>query len=356
MARKMNIVLFSSGVSERSGLVGNVRDGLMRRGFSCVCWKDLFANARDANHIALLPMLIKKIPTFDYAVIICEGHDKTLRIQDGKQVELNTMRDNVLFEIGMCTVALGVSKVILITDSRVHLPDDLAGISGEIAVKHLVLEKTGKDALEQVLDSVKTHVEESYGVVTPVVIGAAASTASGYVTNFILRTLEKIGDGFNDKATGQMINPGVEHLRMEIYIPFSYDIETPVKARTRRGRLRTGVLTTARQRAVEFTYALEGDSVVIIDYPTTLITSYNTAKIILNLNADDTNDPRAELRFNEKELDLFEATLRSLLGRFYIEAHVAHYYPQLNDDEQKNMVNYLLRFIDQRLTIIREDY
>ena len=25
-------------------------------------------------------------------------------------------------------------------------------------------------------------------------------------------------------------------------------------------------------------------------------------------------------------------------------------------DEQKNMVNYLLRFIDQRLTIIRENY
>lgn len=356
MARKMNVVLFSSGVSERSGLVGSVQAGLERRGFSCVCWKDLFTNARDANHIALLPMLIKKIPTFDYAVIICEGHDKTLRIQDGKQVELNTMRDNVLFEIGMCTVALGVSKVILITDSRVHLPEDLAGISGEIAVKHLILEDSGQEAVEHVLDSVKSHVEESCGVVTPVVIGAAASTASGYVTNFILRTLEKIGDGFIDKATGEMITPAFERLRMEIYIPFSYDVETPVKARARRGKLRTGVLTTARQRAVEFTYALEGDGIVIVDYPTTLITSYNTAKIILNLNADDTNDPRAELRFNEKELDLFEATLRSLLSRFYIEAHVEHYYPHLCDGEQKDMVNYLLGFIDQRLAIIREDY
>ena len=34
--------------------------------------------AKDSRNISLLPMLVKKIPTFDFAVLICEGHDRTM--------------------------------------------------------------------------------------------------------------------------------------------------------------------------------------------------------------------------------------------------------------------------------------
>ena len=73
--RKMNIVIFSSGVSEKEGILNNLINALDARGYNCFCWRDLFQNANTKNSIALLPMLIKKIPTFDFAILICEGHD-----------------------------------------------------------------------------------------------------------------------------------------------------------------------------------------------------------------------------------------------------------------------------------------
>lgn len=76
--KNQNIILFSSGVSEESGLVAFVTEQLHKRGFNCYCWRELFRNSNDHNAIALLPMLIKKIPTFDFAVLICEGHDRTV--------------------------------------------------------------------------------------------------------------------------------------------------------------------------------------------------------------------------------------------------------------------------------------
>lgn len=76
--RSQNIVLFSSGVSEREGISLAIRDALEGMGYSCSYWRELFRDAKDSRNISLLPMLVKKIPTFDFAVLICEGHDRTM--------------------------------------------------------------------------------------------------------------------------------------------------------------------------------------------------------------------------------------------------------------------------------------
>ena len=52
-------------------------------------------------------MLIKKIPSFDYAIIICEGHDITHIKRNYRIIKQKTMRDNLVFEIGLGTFALG---------------------------------------------------------------------------------------------------------------------------------------------------------------------------------------------------------------------------------------------------------
>ena len=133
--RRQNVVLFSSGVSERQGILEHVKEALARIGYSCNCWRDLFSEANDVRNIALLPMLIKKIPTFDFAVLICEGHDETDMFRNGNMEHIHTMRDNVLFEIGLCSMALGLNRVILLTDCSVRLPEDLRGIGKETAIK-----------------------------------------------------------------------------------------------------------------------------------------------------------------------------------------------------------------------------
>ena len=64
--KNTNVIIFSSGVSERRGL---------------------------------LQWLRGELETFDFAVLICEGHDKVQMLRDGCREETNSMRDNVLFEI-----------------------------------------------------------------------------------------------------------------------------------------------------------------------------------------------------------------------------------------------------------------
>ena len=135
--RSQNIVLFSSGVSEREGISLAIRDALGAMGYSCSYWRELFRDAKDSRNISLLPMLVKKIPTFDFAVLICEGHDRTM-VQRGEHGEtVPTMRDNVLFEIGLCVMALGLPRVILVTDGQVRLPEDLMGSNNSLAVKQV---------------------------------------------------------------------------------------------------------------------------------------------------------------------------------------------------------------------------
>ena len=96
-----------------------------------------------------MPNLIKKIPTFDYAIIVCEGHDTVLMDRDDCKEPIKVMRDNVLFEIGLCVMALGVTKVVLVSDSLTRMPDDLSGLGGELAVKRIIYRLNDKTSYEK---------------------------------------------------------------------------------------------------------------------------------------------------------------------------------------------------------------
>lgn len=217
--RSQNIVLFSSGVSERNGILLYVKRALENHGYRCSYWRDLFKDANDTTNIALLPMLIKKIPTFDFALLICEGHDETNMIRNGKVEKIQTMRDNVLFEIGLCVMALGLNRVILLTDGSVRLPEDLQGLGNNTAIKTVSYIKDKQDSYEaaasqtvdylkditdrmqnplqmqELIGDIDSYINENINKLFPTVIGAAVSTANGYMSNFILRTLEKCDMG-----------------------------------------------------------------------------------------------------------------------------------------------------------------
>ena len=158
--RQQNIVLFSSGVSEKNGILGFVKEELDKLEYQCSYWRDLFANARDSNNIALLPMLIKKIPTFDFAVLICEGHDQTKMLREDVDDAVPTMRDNVLFEIGLCTMALGPNRVILLTDKIVRIPDDLKGVDNQSAVAIIIYNPGDADSYSAATQKIVKHFKE----------------------------------------------------------------------------------------------------------------------------------------------------------------------------------------------------
>ncbi len=378
--RSQNIIMFSSGISERNGILIYVKEALEKQGYRCSYWRDLFRDANDMQNIALLPMLIKKIPTFDFALLICEGHDETTMVRNGKTEKIQTMRDNVLFEIGLCVMALGLNRVILLTDGSVRLPEDLQGVGKNTAIKTVCYvggenesyEEAANETidylqdiagrlqnpqyLEQMIGDINTHIHDNIGRLYPTVIGAAVSTANGYMSNFILRTLEKCDLGLIlDDATDQLTYFADDKVFMHIVLPMEYSLETPARSRAKMQSLSVGTVPSARFRQAEFRYRIIGDELHIYDYPTTLVTGYQTARIILSIKADDQGDVEAERRFNAKELDLFENALRSFMCEPFIRATVRHFYENDSGTDEERMVSRLTSMM-KNIEIIREDY
>ena len=358
--KNTNVIIFSSGVSERRGLLQWLRGELETFGCQCFCWRDLFTNANHSDSIALLPMLIKKIPTFDFAVLICEGHDRVQMLRNGQHEETNTMRDNVLFEIGLCSVALGLNKVILLSDETVRLPEDLMGLNGEVAIKRVLLpiawenRSVSFEELQRISNDIFTHIHNNQTYHSPVVIGAAASTASGYITNFVFRLTENLQKGFTDDETGVFCNPSLNDIRINIRIPGKFEENTADRAKESKKNLRKATIQNARQRPISFHYKIENGEYIVEDYPTTLVTSYNTAKAILGLSADDHMDVHAEERFVQKELNLFEAALKSLNNKEFFESQIHLYHADGSMSDET--VETLWDFLSRRLYIIRENY
>ncbi len=350
----VNIVLFSSGVSEKNGTLKEITSSLESKGYSCSIWRDLFSTANNADSIALLPMLIKKIPTFDYAVLICEGHDVTAIQRGGVQEKVKTMRDNVLFEIGLCAMALGLNKTILVADEEVRLPEDLTGINGKPALKHILFNSECRNLHDndntlnggKIGEEIDRYIKNSDDTVHQVVIGAASSSACGYVSNFLCRTLEHIDDDIfiEDKKIKTLprnvfvhvVLPKEETAQEMFFLPHDL-IEASVPS--------------ARSRPADFKCYFDGDDMHIVDFPTNITTSYDTAKIILEMDADDELDSGAEKRFTAKELKLFEGTLKSVINRHFISEVIMRHYSDFADSEKEKMIEKILDVLENRMTI-----
>jgi len=355
--KKTNIVLFSSGMSEQSGILSAIKNNLNNHGCLCSDWRDLFSQAKRQDQIALLPMLIKKIPTFDYAVLICEGHDKVQVTRNGEIIEYNAMRDNVLFEIGLCCMALGLSKVILVTDGTVRLPDDLVGKENSLAIMHIPYIKLNQmpwdnDMALPITNQIEAYINNSTSTVSPVVIGAATSTACGYANNFISRTLEKIDTGielFIDDKCIRTTFP-LENIYIHVVLPAVME-NGELLQDSLESDLSMGRVPNARNRAAEFKYLIKDENLHIYDFPTTVATSYDIASMILDIDADDRTDSRAKLRFVEKEVALFESSLKALMNREYFANVINGFYKNASDEEKRHILNNVTSIVTERLVL-----
>jgi len=352
-----NIVLFSSGASEKSGLLKMLQELLAQRGYNCSIWRNLFEHANDSNNIALLPMLIKKIPTFDYAILICEGHDLTTLSRGAESFQVKTMRDNVLFEIGLCAMALGLNRTILLTGTDVRLPDDLMGKNNTVALKQILLSDIATQNVEEIAQQVDEYIKTTGDTLHQIIIGAASSIACGYIANFVCRILEHIEDDIelSGNERNEIIRVSSENVFLEILLPENIDPTAIVNIKKSNEHLLKGCISTARNRPVYFSCCYENEKLHIIDSPTSIVTSYDTAKIILNMDADDSLDVHAAQRFTSKELNLFESTLNSLLNQEFITQVIDEHYPFLSTSEKEKMIHMILDIVANRTVIRRID-
>lgn len=340
-----NIILFSAGESQENGNFGTVKQRLEAAGHRCHGWRELFETANDSENIALLPMLLKKVPTFDFAIILGDGVDtlKTFRqktldpdedekaaaagdVQAQERCRKRIMRDNVLFEAGLCTMALGANRVVMLIEDDIRIPENLHGV-GKLDVQHIRYSNPdpSKDIpgdLDAKLDVVLTHIENNAEKVFPIVIGAAISTADGYFNNFVLRFWESIiSHGFQPQTSspGAEAEPqrfALEDIEMRILLPrrISDNTKSAIAAYQKTHGFRKGSISDAGPRGLLFDYFInDAGKLVVCDIPTTVTASYNVVVDILQISADDKADAQAKEHFLLKELDSFHRTLKKLM-------------------------------------------
>lgn len=307
------VVIFSSG-SQRN-TISKLSEELEKKNCSCTLWTNLFTRQDDNSKFALLPTLLKKIPTFDFAIILATPDDSVNRIRDGVEESFKCMRDNVIFEIGLCVMALGANRTIILQNERVHLFDDLIGVSGINSAETMLSASalgvkcftySDIEHLENIYDSIVEYINLETQVFSPVVIGAACSTAIGYYNMFIRRIAEGL-----DSQDFDMKNKEVRIL-VPLYISSSIfkDIDDYYAS--------NGFSKMTRKmdsgRDMSFYYKIENDCFIVCDIPTSIGASYQMARDILSIEAADIDDMDSEKRFLMKEANMFYLTLKKLLA------------------------------------------
>lgn len=362
--RGQNIIVFSAGKSVRNRNLNKVKSFFEGTDHICCGWRELFKGAKNRKAKALLPLLIKKIPTFDFAIILCDGVDTLIRDEKNNSEEkIRIMRDNVLFECGLCIMALGPDRVILLMEKDVRIIDDLWGIggTGNTAIKRIeYVNSNGKNKgdLTEQMQEVILHIDKKADMISPIVIGAAISTADGYLSNFILRFWENINKGFTDYESKAPILPDLSSIYMEILIPEKIDdkVKKNIFNYYDKNGYKRGLIHDAAFRGVDFRYTMTNDKFTVLDIPSTLTASYNTVEDILNLDADDKHDPLAKERFLTKEKDSFIFTLEKLMKEEALVSKLKTY-PSYNNktDGAKNLET-MLQFIKNRVTIDTKNF
>lgn len=328
--------------------------------FKCYHWPKLFENSNDPKNRKILAMLIKKIPTFDFAIIVSDSTDiveqkidvdeeietqkileEKLEYTDGKIVKRvirkYVMRDNVLFECGLCIMALGTDRVILLREKNTYIPPDLFSGLGTMGIETFEY-KSDLTNFNEKLEDINKHIKKKAADISPIVIGAAISTADGYLTNFILRFWENIEQGFYDLEALKKLNldnsqkmnpdtfykmkPKVSDICMLIIIPdkINPELNKNIQDYYVKNNYKQGIIISPGTfRGVDFRYKKIGNKYYICDYPSTLTASLTTVNDILQLNADESSlDEDAENRFLMKERDSFVFTLNKFMKKEYL--------------------------------------
>lgn len=352
MRREQNVILFSAGESVRNKKVEWIQNYLRDKGIHCLSWNELFRGANSAEQISLLPILMKKIPTFDFALILAEGVDQ-VTMRQGTEA-YSAMRDNVVFELGLCVMALGAERVILLAEEGVRLVDDLSAF-GKIGLTHISYAKEdglaipaaklhaiidakarslGERFYEQ-LDQVIAHINGNADIVSPVFVGAAVSSAEAYFTNFIVRLLEHIEEPIYPEKGGEPFTLSLAP-EVQIVLPASVDSMTSggISAYYERVGADTFFLQRAGARGLSFRGKLQDGKLTVIDVPTSVTASYSVVSSILNIDSDEAYDPEAEERFATKEMDIYEYTLKKLFTPAVASARLGY----IADREKKERI------------------
>ena len=366
--RQQNVIIFSSG--KNKCVAHEIARGLDGGVCRAVVWDEFFGKIYGDEYTltksyALFPFLVKKIPSFDYAIIVA-GDDDRMQKNGAEGQEYVTARDNVIFELGLCSMALGDKRVIIVHHEDVWLIDDLRGYGeyaqqkireGVIGFEDTVLSSSNVQLktfdynadsdFVAIAKKISTYIFETRETYSPVVVGAACSTALGYKDNFLMafsKAVEKTDFSVPSSAMcgevdAQWLREMLsrpENVELHILLPTidATERHPQLLSQTRAflGEHLYGQYVTLPDckmrdaaRTIGFCCKVVGSRLIVLDLPTTLLASQRTAQKVLDIKADDAIEKDHLSRILAKEIDLFRHTLTQFLlpgtnGAYHVTA------------------------------------
>jgi hypothetical protein len=261
--------------SSREGLlvaeeVKSAINSMLGDWIECEIWSDgkIFSSNQST-----LECLVKASRKYDYGILVASKDDYLLKRLQFKK----SMRDNVLFEMGLFLGSLGLQRAYLFTHDKVSLPTDYNGIT---VIKYNRMSKSQK--IIEIIHEIE-RTKESFNL-KPM---PSAALALGYFENFVLpfaRKYQKQLPGFNFKI---LIPVCISDLPIQIK---KYKIENPSK-KTKGGR--------------PIAYKYNDTESKFWDMPTTL----KTIDLLINYFIQD-----SELGINKEKEDWIQHELRNFKG------------------------------------------
>lgn len=170
--------IFIGSSKEGSGVAKKIKNGINEKcqdWLECELWNE--GKVFNVNK-GTLDSLIKASRKYDYGIFIASNDDLT-----SKRWKLNrTIRDNVLFEMGLFLGSLGLDRAFLVTHSKITLPSDFNGVT---TIRY------SKTNIDDKISDIITELNKTKNSFCPKPV-ASAALAMGYYENYIYPLLKKL--------------------------------------------------------------------------------------------------------------------------------------------------------------------
>jgi hypothetical protein len=292
--------LFIGSSSEELQLAEHAKS-ILSKDFDVTIWNE---NLWDSSVFKInqnfLADLLKASLQFDFGILLGTNDDRVIY----RNKVVMQPRDNVLFELGLFTGRLGISKCAFLIDADIKLLTDLTGLTLARFKKNDLASYTS--AVNQISDLFLNSPDDEINFFP------SATLASVYFENFIVPICRFVieSNGFTSKGIHY------KKCRVNIIVPnkISKDVNLQFES------LKTKITTeneifkyAGRPRNIQVETKIENETLEFIDFPT-IIAGINHA--IANLLPNDFNQLSHDYdAILDRELRRFITTLKKLLIR-----------------------------------------
>ncbi|MGI6572578.1 MAG: TIR domain-containing protein [Fermentimonas sp.] len=229
-----------------------------------------------------LDSLIKASRKYDYGIFIASNDDTVSK----RRKRYKTMRDNVLFEMGLFLGSLGLNRAFLITHSEISLPSDFNGVT--------MIRYSNNDINDDKINDIIAELNKTKNsfCLKPI---PSATLAMGYYEDYIYPLLKNLSD---------------------IQIQFELEICIPKKLSKIEDQIAHYIKETSSSKVFNerpTVYKYGGSSNKYWDIPTTLKTLQQIIDLIITSEEIGKNQEKEE--WIEYELRNFEGTLKVLIKK-----------------------------------------